>query len=166
MLKRLSLLGALFFSAAILSQTPGEPVQYLLSEINGSGANQLALTDGSLWRLTAPRALARGSAILISGRNLRTGNVQALSGGFQFDLSYQDGQLPAQQGYKLQLIASQQDGKQLLLENNIRLWVLDADRLESRHFRGTAEVILSADGQQLIYLPNLKKVQVRQVATP
>ena len=129
-----------------------------------SAAQQLALADGSLWRLTATRALTRGSPILISGRYLKTG-AEAHSGGFSFRLSYDSGSLQPQSGTKLKLIAMQQDGKRLLLSEQLQALVYDADRMQSRHFQGNSEVIVSQDGQRLIYLPSLQQIRIRVLAT-
>jgi hemin uptake protein HemP len=150
----------------IARDLPGQPVQYLLSEISSSSVQQLALADGSQWRLTAARALTRGSPILISGRNLKTG-AEAHSAGFSFRLSYDSGRLQLQSGVKLNLIAIQQDGKRLLLSEELEALVYDADRIQSRHFQGNSEVIISQDGQQLIYLPSLQQIRIRLlVPTP
>jgi hypothetical protein len=164
MLKRLCLLLGLVSLALPAQELPGQPVQYLLSEISSSAAQQLALADGSLWRLTAARALTRGSPILISGRNLKTG-AEAHSGGFSFRLSYDSGSLQPQSGTKLKLIAIHQDGKRLLLSEQLQALVYDADRIQSRHFQGNSEVIVSQDGQRLIYLPSLQQIRIRVLAT-
>jgi hypothetical protein len=149
------------FSCATAAQSlPGSQVQYLLSEISGSSAQQLTLADGTAWQLNAPRALTRGSTILISSRNLNTG-AEAQSGGFSFSVSLQNGALKPEKGSRLTLLAQHQDGKRLLLSEQLQAMVVDSDRILSRHFQGSQPVLVSEDGKQLIYLPTLTPVRIK-----
>lgn len=144
--------------------SPGEPVQYLLSELASTQNNLLTLRDGTVWRITATQFGLAGNKVLLSGRNLRNGSNTVRIAGFDFTASYQSGQLNAQSGYRITLNKVSADGRILQLSDQLQAFVHDADRLHSRNWSGNNALILSQDFRTLIYLPTLQSVTI-QIAT-
>lgn len=141
--------------------TPGEPVQYLLSELASTQNNILTLRDGTVWRSNATQFGLAGSKVLLSGRNLRNGSNTLRLAGFDFTASYQSGQLNAKSGYRITLNSISADGRILHLSDQLQAFVHDADRLYSRNWSGNNALILSADFRTLIYLPTLQQVTIQ-----
>ncbi|CAM5375137.1 hypothetical protein RLON56S_01631 [Alishewanella longhuensis] len=158
-----SLLATLSFALAAQQAgvTPGEPVQYQLSELAAHQGNTIILKDGSSWQTNMQQFGLAGTPILISGRNLRVGSNEMQLNGFSLSASYKDGTLKAQQGFKLSLLATAADGKRLMLSDNLTAYVLDSDRRFSRNWQANSGVILSEDRRTLLYLPSLQQVSVQ-----
>ncbi|MCC5451709.1 hypothetical protein LMJ53_08220 [Rheinheimera sp. UJ51] len=143
------------------SPLPGDPLSYLVAEIASYDNNQLTLSDGTVWRVTATQFGLAGTPVLISGRNLKTGSNELFIAGFTFQARYQSGELQERKGTKLTLISSHADGKRLRLTDTLQAFVVDKDRRYSRHWAVGQTVILDSSGQQLLALPSLEQAQVQ-----
>lgn len=165
MLLLFTLCYSLPLSAQQAQLSPGEPVQYLLTELASTQKDLLTLRDGTVWRSNATQFGLAGTKVLLSGRNLRNGSNAVRIAGFDFTASYQSGQLNAQSGFRITLNTVSADGRILQLSDQLQAFVHDADRLHSRNWAGNNSVILSADFRTLIYLPTLQSVTIQIAAT-
>ena len=143
------------------SALPGDPVSYLVAEIASYDKNQLTLSDGTVWRVTATQFGLAGTPVLISGRNLKTGSNELFIAGFTFQARYQSGELQERKGSKLTIISLHADGKRLRLTDTIQAFVVDKDRRYSRNWAAGQTVILDSCGQSLVALPSLEQAQVQ-----
>lgn len=141
--------------------TPGQPVQYKLSELAAHDGNTLMLKDGSHWQTNVHQFGLPGTPVLLFGRNLRAGSADLQVQGFTLSASYKQGAVNAQQGFKLTLLAVESDGRRLQLSDNLVAFVLDSDRRYSRNWQANSQVILREDRRELLYLPSLQHVSVR-----
>jgi len=144
----------------------GEPVQFLLSDLVSLQHNILTLADGSTWQTNITQLGFPGTKVLITGKNLTTGNNTLYLNGFQFTAKHKSGDIQANKGYRLGIVNILADGKRLIMANNIQAYVTDAHRTHTRNWRVNNKVIVRDDFRTLVYLPSLETVTVQLAQTP
>ncbi|GGW58083.1 hypothetical protein [Alishewanella tabrizica] len=144
----------------------GEPIQFLLSELTSLQRNVLTLADGSTWQTNITQLGFAGNTVLITGKNLTTGNNTLYLNGFQFTAKHKSGDIEPNNGYRLSVINILADGKRLILSHNLQAYVIDAHRQHSRHWRADNSVIVRDDFRTLVYLPTLETVTVQLAQSP